>query len=142
MILKTIYTVPQILRWFIFVLYLFAIAYASLSPPEGIPQLFYFPHIDKVVHFIMYFGFSLLGLWTLDKSKIVEGKVIGRNNQLWLYLKVLLMAIMMGFAIEIFQRLMPFGRMYSLYDMYANTTGALLGTGLYYLITKGFQNTK
>ncbi|MGE5318280.1 MAG: VanZ family protein [Chloroflexota bacterium] len=134
-LLQFIYSVPSVIRWFIWFVYLIAIAFASLMPSNELPHIFYFQNIDKVVHFTMYFGFSLLGLWTFDKAKVINGKLQNtRNKHFKIYFIVFLMAVVLGFSIEVFQRLMPFGRMYSLYDMYANITGALIGAGLYFFL--------
>lgn len=115
-------------------MYLAGIAYASLSPSRKIPKLFVFPHIDKVVHFLMYFAFCILGNWAIDKRKLIDGKLQGNRKPLGDYLIIFILAVIWGFSMELFQRSMNLGREYSLNDMIANITGALGGAGIYYLL--------
>jgi VanZ family protein len=133
LITKKIFSVPPVLRWVIFVAYLAAIIYASLTPPSGMPRLISIPYIDKVVHFTMYFGFCLIGLWVLDKRNYSQ-QGIRMEKFNWVYVITLTMAISWGIVMEIFQRVMAIGRHYSVLDLIANILGALAGTAIYYYL--------
>ncbi len=154
--------VPFYIRLGLFIGYLMAIVYASLASPRQMPRLLYIPNLDKIVHLIMYLGFSFLGLWTLNTgiSKInrMGGKnsymnsdsdigqndsTLSNNSGVWAnYLLVALMAVAWGFFMEVMQRTMGIGRHYSIYDLYANIAGVLIGSILYYLIIKRIFKAK
>ena len=120
-----------------------AIVYASLSPPANIPKIIHIPYIDKVVHFLMYLGFCLIGAWSMDSRLYSAVRNLPELKRLKrFFLLVLFMAISWGLAMELFQRFMAIGRHYSLYDLLANIAGACVGTGLYYLLfAKKNRNT-
>lgn len=97
--------------------------------------MFSFPHIDKVVHFLMYFIFCLCGVWASDKRWYKEGNTgYSKITGIRAYLLVFIFAVAWGFSMEVFQRMMHLGREYSMLDMAANITGALVGAGLYWLL--------
>lgn len=110
--------------------------YASLASPRQVPKLIYIPHIDKIVHLIMYFGFCFLGLWVMNTG--LNGKNISAKdkNGLINYLFVSILAVGWGFLMEIMQRIIATGRDYSVYDLLANVAGALLGSILYFLLVR------
>lgn len=88
----------------------------SLMPPKSGVEI---PTNDKVGHFLAYaaFAFNLCLLAT-------------RNKQfLWL----LPLIICYGILIEFLQGFIP-GRQPSFLDVVANSTGVLIGAGLFYLI--------
>lgn len=135
MIKKIFYTVPWLWRWVVFVSYVTIIAFASLTPPSNIPKFIYFPHIDKVVHFIMYLGFCILAAWSCDNRRYpVRDEFHSGARRIWIYPLVLILAISWGLLMEIFQRLMAIGRHYSMLDLLANISGALIGIIFYYLV--------
>ncbi len=125
------FSFPPALRWFIFAAYLSAIVFASLTPPSGMPRFIAIPNIDKVIHFTMYFGFCLIGVWVLDK-RVYSNHKDEALHQKWIYPFILSMAISWGVVMEIFQRVMAVGRHYSVYDLVANILGAITATGIYY----------
>lgn len=117
--------------------YLGAIAYASLASPTRIPRVIIFEHLDKVVHFIMYFGFCILAVYAFDNRKYYHGSMqYNKNIPTSLYFWVIMMALAWGFSMELLQQYMAMGRQYSLYDMIANATGALVGISLYSFMFK------
>lgn len=119
-----------------FLIYMGLIAYASLASPSRIPRVIVFEHLDKVVHFVMYFGFCIMLIYAIDRRKYHDsGKTIN-NLPFVLYLMVLLAALTWGFAMELLQQYMSMGRQYSMYDMIANAAGALAGLVLYFAIFK------
>lgn len=69
---------------------------------------------DKIVHIIMYFSIATLALWSY--SGTIKQTV-----------KVLIFVILYGILIEILQEYEPLRRSGDIYDVIANTIGALLG---------------
>ena len=107
------------------------ILYATLNPdPVGISPKLYFPGIDKVIHFIMFFVFS--GSLYFDWSKqSLPLKMTVR--------KVLIIAIIslsLGIVIEFLQTGMGLGRSGSVGDAVADGIGAFAGAFLAYKIIK------
>ncbi|MEC8175894.1 MAG: VanZ family protein [Bacteroidota bacterium] len=78
---------------------------------------------DKAVHCLLYFLFIIF--WGLK----FENK---KNN-----LRVLLIVtIIFGLILEIFQEILPFGRVFEWGDFIANTAGALIGFFILHLNKK------
>lgn len=121
----------------VFVLFIGLIAFGSLSPPKHFPTILRIPHIDKLIHFMMYFVFCLLGIWAKDKrsyNKSVTSKLNGKAPSITDFILILTTAILWGIIMEVTQYLMGFGRSYSMLDLIANILGALIGSCLYYLL--------
>lgn len=125
----------------LFVLFIGLIAFGSLSPPKSLPTILRIPNIDKVIHFMMYFVFCLLGIWAKDKRTYKKSRLMGQqiklNGQapdLADFLIVLLVAILWGIIMEVAQHLMGFGRSYSMFDLIANILGAFVGSSFYYFL--------
>ena len=112
-------------RYALLVLYVGCIMALSLLPPQDFPEVRLFDNADKVVHLLMYFGFSMLGAWTL--------KVELNRSRVWLILPSI---IGWGILMEIFQFEMHLGRSFSFYDILANTTGVTMGILVYLLVTR------
>jgi len=111
MLKKLVFRISPSVRQLLFILYLLIIAYGSLASPQRLPGLFYFPHIDKVVHFMMYFIFCMSGVWAVDKRWYKEGmQGDSAKTGMWTYLVVFTFASIWGFAMETFQRMMHLGR--------------------------------
>ena len=91
------------------------------------------PHIDKITHFIFHLIFVLLGCLFLKEKK---GEVFKPNKGI---LIILIAAILYGILIEVLQYAMPFGRAAEIWDILANTIGALFGC---LLIKKYFSLTR
>lgn len=100
----------------LFVLYGLFITFASLRPMIGGPGI---EHSDKVLHFIAYALFAILGYRTVKKA---------RN---FLYLCIAIIAY--SGAMEIAQSFMP-NRFMSVYDLLANTLGVVFAATLCKLI--------
>jgi len=89
--------------------------------------------MDKMVHFIFHLIFVVLGsLFLKEKTR----EAFQPNKGI---LRILIVAILYGIVIEILQNVMPFGRAAEIWDVLANTMGALFG-GL--LIKKYFSLTR
>lgn len=132
MLVKFLFSFPFPIRKLLLMAYLGAIAYASLASPTRIPRVILFEHLDKVVHFIMYFGFCILAVYAFDKRKHYHGSMQhNKNIPTALYFLVIMMALAWGFSMELLQRYMAMGRQYSIYDMIANAVGAILGILVY-----------
>ena len=94
-------------------------------------NVFSFPHMDKIVHFCMYFGFmSVL---------ILETYVIAKKKHSILILA--LIPLFYGIVIEILQGLLTTTRSASVYDALFNTLGILFSVA-FWLIIKSFYYEK
>ena len=92
---------------------LLIIIYTSLQPlPEFTYQTRY---MDKLLHALSYLWLAMLLFICLKTNKI--------------NLLVIISLILMGVALEIIQSYIP-GRLFSIYDMIANTLGVLAGAFL------------
>lgn len=88
---------------------------------SGFLSQFKFPHIDKVVHFFMFFFMAILLYCSFKLSKI-------------LYFVI---PTLTGILIEILQHTTNTGRTFDVWDIAANTTGALLA---FFLLPKPIFN--
>jgi len=121
--------VKQPVRILLVLLYICCIAALSLLPPNDLPQIPLFPGADKIIHFMMYFIFSILSCWALRVEKhyyrlffIVVGN-IG-----W------------GILMEYIQRTMHVGRSFSWYDTFANSLGVMVGIFIYIWMVRESRN--
>ncbi|HEY3369816.1 MAG TPA: VanZ family protein [Prolixibacteraceae bacterium] len=112
-------------RYALLVIYVGCIMALSLLPPQDFPKVQLFQGADKVVHFLMYFGFAILCSWAF-KAEL-------NRSRIWLILPA---TIGWGFLMEVFQLEMHIGRSYSMYDMLANATGVTVGLLFYGLVTR------
>lgn len=102
---------------------LLAICYLSFFKPSSTPSV-EIPHLDKVVHFCMYFGFSFMVWVDLFRYKRSQPQ-LG-----WLYAFVL--PIVISGVIEILQPKLTTYRGGDWYDLLANSLGALTASILMY----------
>lgn len=116
MLKKHLYTILFI-SWLVFITLLSLFSFKD-TDDTGIE----IPHIDKVIHFIFYTVFAVLGCLYLKEQK-KESFQLNRE-----VLKMLGIAILYGIAIEILQDLMPFDRAAEILDVLANTLGAIFGS--------------
>ena len=79
--------------------------------------------LDKAVHCLLYFFFIIF--WGLR----FENK---KNN----LRALLIVTIVFGLLLEIFQEILPFGRVFEWGDFMANTAGALIGFFILHLNKK------
>ena len=88
----------------------------SLLPPSSGVEV----HVnDKIGHFLAY------GVWMINL-----GLLFNKNH----YWKIIVSILVFSCTMEFFQSFIP-GREVSIYDLLANTIGALIGTGIL-LLTK------
>lgn len=99
-----------------------AIIYLSLgriSTPRALPRI---PHLDKVVHFVIYCGFAfVVGFDTLRYRKWAHRALSRKLFFAWL------VALLMGSLMEVLQALFTTYRSGHWGDMIANTLGAIVG---------------
>lgn len=119
--------VRQSVRIFLVILYVGCIAALSLLPPKDLPQVPLFEGVDKVVHFLMYFIFSMLFSWAI-KTEL-------NYKRLFFIIPV---TIGWGILMEIMQLEMHLGRSFDLYDILANSIGVFVGILLYILTSRKF----
>ncbi|MBN1252809.1 MAG: VanZ family protein [Bacteroidales bacterium] len=111
-------------------LYLFVwiagLTYASVTPPGNIPNLFNFENLDKIVHFIMYFGLTILLIPVLFK----------KNQFRKVYFFSLMIASLTGILMEYFQFTLTELRHGSVLDALANFVGSLSGIAFFHLVIR------
>ena len=108
-------------------LWLVIILVLSLIPGNKLPGIPLFPHIDKVVHALMYFGLAILLVRPLKR-------VPGSRPYLW----AVLICLIIGTAVEYSQAHLAVNRSGNFYDELANVFGAMLGVGFYHLFIRNF----
>ena len=117
-------SIKQPVRILLLVLYVGFIAALSLLPPQDLPKVPLFPGADKMIHFMMYFIFSMLSCWALKTEK-----------HYFRLLLIILATIGWGMFMELVQLEMHRGRSFSFYDMVANGLGVSVGVLIYVLAT-------
>ena len=117
--------VSQSVRFILVILYVGCIVTLSLLPPQAFPKLPLFEGFDKVVHFTMYFIFSMLLSWAVKTEQ--------KYMRLFLIMPV---TIGWGVFMEIMQFEMHLGRSFDIYDILANSTGVVIGVILYVIVTR------
>ena len=118
-------SIRQSVRILLVVIYVGCVAALSLLPLQDLPQVPMFRGEDKLIHFMMYFGFSILFCWTL-KTEL---------NFLRLFF-VILVTIGWGVLMEFLQLDMHMGRSFSWYDELANSIGVAFGVLMYIITTR------
>ncbi len=97
---------------------LIVILYAVLTPNPPSVQMFSIPHMDKIIHFLMFGGLSATILWDY-------GRITGKSGvRQWLIVGLCCGAF--GFLTEWFQALENAGRSADWKDGLADLSGALL----------------
>ena len=97
----------------------------SLLPADNTNKVMFidFPHIDKVIHFIMYFLLSLTILFDIYSNKKKPTKIDA--------LSVLSLVLIFSGIIEIIQELYIDSRSGSYYDLISNFIGLIFGFIIY-----------
>jgi len=113
------------MRKLIFFAYLALITILSLMPSNDLPSVKLFSGADKIIHFLMYTGFSFLLMWAWPN--------FFRGN---LVLLPLFAVMFYGLGLEILQDLGHEGRAFEIYDILANTLGYFPGLALFYIVRK------
>ena len=102
------------------ILWSLVIAYLCFSPSDGFRKVpIIIPHLDKVVHFIMFFILGML----MEALKIRKINVVTRIG-------LPLLGIVYGRLIELVQHFVINGRHGDWVDWFADIIGLLIGIGL------------
>jgi VanZ like family. len=88
-------------------------------------EIIYFPQIDKIVHFTMYFVFTFLMMYDFTRYK---DKIFSRTQ---IILFSLISAILYGGGMELLQRISALHRSSDIRDFIANSIGAIVAVLLY-----------
>ncbi len=115
----------QPIRILLVLFYVGCVAALSLLPMRDFPQIPEFRGFDKIVHFSMYFIFSLLLCWALRTEL----------NYSWLFL-VVPVTVGWGVFMEFMQLRMHIGRNFDIHDMIANSIGVGVGILVYILLSR------
>lgn len=96
----------------------------SLMPGNSFNSLYKWdlPHVDKIVHFLMYFGFSVSWCWGLERSEA--------SRRLYLVVPA---GVLLGICMEYLQQYSR-DRSFEWLDALANLAGCLAGWLLWYYI--------
>lgn len=105
---------------FMLILWTFLILILSLYPSSKLPENPGIPHLDKLVHFMMYLIFSLLWIFVFIGSQSLID-----------FLKLFLVVFVLSFIIEFLQGTLPINRSASIYDGLANFIGVFSAIGIY-----------
>lgn len=95
-----------------------AILYLTLAPHPIGAKIILFPHADKVVHFLMFFGFA--GIVYYDFFKHIFPKRVERREGII----ICLIGIFFGATIEVMQDFI--GRSADVLDAIADSAGAIV----------------
>lgn len=117
--------------WVVFVTLLSLVSFKE----ERIPSID-IPHLDKLVHFSFYFGFTVLGCLSFrefNRRNVSLGKVL---------LKIITYAVVYGIIIEVLQGVATINRDPDLLDVLANSSGALFGSFIVKYIFSGKTSLK
>jgi VanZ family protein len=106
------------------ILWIVVIAFACLMPGDKLPNMSFFskiPHFDKIVHFMMYFIFTLFLMSGFSRQY--------EKTSAKAYIFSFILAFLFGILIELIQE--KIGRSYDMYDMIANTAGIMVSLFLF-----------
>ena len=117
MLKKPFFTVSFI-GWMVFVTFSSLYSFKSIKTPS-----FIIPHADKLVHFTFYFVAVILGMFFL--RELTRGAMRLRKA---MFLMVFSM-ICFGAIIEVIQQMFTVNRMGDVFDVLANSVGAICGLG-------------
>lgn len=111
---------------FLFAIWTIMVLVLTMTPSESLPKAQIFSY-DKIGHFGMIGGWTgLLGLIVFYYKK-------NYNAQL---LPIFFTGVLFGITIEIFQLLLPINRLFSWYDIIANSLGALVAVLVLFYLKK------
>ncbi len=97
---------------------------ACLLPASEVPKVRIL-HIDKVVHVVIFAGFSFLWLWVLVPATFRKGFL------------VLLCAVLLGYLVELLQDSdLTTGRSFDTKDIVADAIGGAVGIGLFFIFQR------
>lgn len=90
------------------------------------PNIQLFEHVDKVVHFIMYFGASLFSIPFFTF----------RKNYKTSFLIAFFFSVLVGITMELLQSTITINRSADYFDVVANIVGSSVGLIIYQLFIK------
>lgn len=120
-------------------LWLVVITYLSTMSPGSVPKMsnMHIPHLDKLVHCVMYLVLSfLLSLVLVRKYEVYTISIV---------VVVFLFTVSYGIAMELVQKYVVKTRTGDIIDALANSIGAIMGiVAFYYMYKKrnSRENTK
>ncbi|MFW5804168.1 MAG: VanZ family protein [bacterium] len=113
-------------------LWLCIILYLSFAPKSNFDaDLYFFAHQDKIIHIGMYALLSFLSITDISKKHIYNGKLIAI---------ILFSTIFLSIIIEYLQPILS-NRTWDIFDIYANSVGALCGVIFSFFIRHKQQPT-
>ncbi len=113
----------QRLNLLVILLWLMLIIYSCLFPTDKLPSNNWnIPHMDKLGHFVFYFGLVHL---TLIYRLLMKWHSFATGF-------IIFFILLLGIAIEYLQQLMGMGRTFSVEDMLANMLGLIFGIVFFY----------
>ena len=123
--ISLLFSIPQWLRITLSFAYLSLIAFVSLMPPDGLPDIPLFRGADIIVHTCLYMGLTGLACWSMHAE----------IRHVWYYV-IVLFSIGWGVSMEYFQLVMHMGRSFDLYDIIGNSVGTLIGVLIYFMLAQ------
>ena len=126
-----IFSVPNWARITLNLIYIGIVTLLSLLPSNSLPKVHLFEGADKIVHFCMYLGLTMLSCWTIRAE---------HNSARYCLLVIL--SISWGIMMEISQYLMLAGRSFEFIDILSNSIGAFFGLFLYFLMAGKIKLSK
>ncbi len=109
------------------IIWILVILYASLSSPDDIPKIVLFSHADKIVHFLMYFGLSILLLVACFRNRVQLKSLILSTS----------ISFFVGLLMEFLQYSLTTTRSASVYDILFNFLGSFTGVLMYRILISG-----
>lgn len=91
---------------------------------------------DKVIHLLMYMGFTFITLWGYRKPYGENGKAY-RNKALWITLAI---GIAYGALTEVMQETLIPLRTGNIYDWIADVLGSIIGVIVFYFFHRNGNN--
>jgi VanZ family protein len=119
----------MIIKYVYPIVWLGLVIFASLAPSDKLPDFQLFKHADKVIHFSIYCGLSLLSVPSFLKVR----------NYKRSYFYTVIFSVIIGFLMEYLQYTMSNGRSAEISDIIANCMGAFTGIVFYEFL---FKNKK
>lgn len=95
-------------------------------PGSAVPKVPIFPHFDKLVHFIFFFVFTMF--WSTYFS-------YKRKSTMY----IIILACILGWQIELYQKYFVIGRSFDLYDILADALGAMAFLGIITYLKRYFS---
>lgn len=105
------------------IVFMVLVVYLSFFRPPSVPELGRIPHLDKLVHFGMYFVMSALLWWNARRGYRLPKRAA--------YVVALIFPILFSGAVELLQAYATDYRGGDWLDFLANSLGALAGTLFY-----------